>query len=272
MDSNYLYINGDSLFIQKATLSKPSIVVFRDKLPPFLAGIRKELFTEKIKKIKLPLFINQIDINDGIVDYTEKDGKTRLEGNLMLTHLNGTISNIANSDLKPRDSLSLAFTGHLLDNASFNLKLNQSYTDPLFGFNVALRIEPAALGFLNPLLAPLSSIKFTSGNIDKFEMNAAGNENSAHGSMKFYYHGLRIQLLKKGGSTKSTFIKPAESVFINTILRNNNKAGTGLIYFKRIKDRSFFNYINKIIFSGITTSVGAGKNSHYRKKIAKDNP
>ena len=191
----------------------------------------------------------------------------------MLTHLNGTIFNITNADLKPGDSLSLVFTGHLLDDAFFNLKLNQSYTDPLFGFNMALRIEPAALGFLNPLLAPLSSIKFTSGIIDKFEMNAAGNENAAHGSMKFYYHGLRIQLLKKGGATKSTFIKPAESALINTfILRKNNKAGTGLIYFKRLKDRSFFNYMNKIIFSGITTSVGAEKNSHYRKKIAKDNP
>ncbi|MEP6950315.1 MAG: hypothetical protein ABI863_13605 [Ginsengibacter sp.] len=263
--------NGDSLSIQKASISNPSIVVFRDKFPPFLAGIRKELFTEKIRKINMPVLIKEIDVNDGNVSYTEKNETNRLEGNLMLTGLDGTISNITNYDLKRGDSLGLAFTGHILGKASFKLKLNQSYADPLFGFNMALNIEPAELIFLNPLLAPLSNIKFISGNIEKFEMNASGNENFAQGDMKFYYHKLRIQLLRNGGTTKSKFIKPAESALINAfILKKNNREGTGLIYFKRLKDRSFFNYMNKIIFSGISTSVGAEKNSHYKKKIAKD--
>ncbi len=137
---------------------------------------------------------------------------------------------------------------------------------------MALKIEPTSFNFLNPLLAPLSNIKFTSGSIDKFEMKAMGNDNSAYGEMKFYYHNLHIQLLKNGGVEKTDFIKRRASDLVNFFfLRNNNTSRTGLVYFKRLKDRSFFNYINKIIFSGIITSTGAKSNSRYRKEIKKLN-
>ncbi len=268
----FKYFNGDLITIQKATFSKPTKPVLRDKFPPFLAGVRKDLFTEKISKISFPVSINQISINDGTVSYTEKNEKNRLEGNLLLTHLNGNIFNIKNYGDQRMDSLSFALRGSMLDHAFFDLKLNQSYADPLQGFIMDLRIEPTSLIFLNPLLAPLSNVKFTSGNIDKFEMNAIGNENSAQGEMKFYYHDLRIQLLKNGGIEKATFLKKAESGLVNFfVLKNNNNSRTGLIYFKRLKDRSFFNFMNKIIFSGVITSTGAKKNSRYKKEIKSNN-
>jgi len=264
------YLSEKSLAIQKASFINPSIVAYRDKLPPFLPGIRKKLFVELAKDISSPLSIKEIEISGGKVSYIEKQAKTRLEGNLILTRLNGNIANFKSYDFKNSDSLSLVFNGHLQDNANFDLEVNQSYVDPLYGFQMNLRIEPASLSFLNPLLAPLSNIKFNSGNIDKFEMNATGNENFARGEMKFYYHDLQIELLKNGGIAKSTFIKRTASALVNTfVLRRNNHERTGLIYFERLKDRSFFNYMSKIIFTGASTSVGAKKNRYYKKKITK---
>ncbi|HEV8084919.1 MAG TPA: DUF748 domain-containing protein [Chitinophagaceae bacterium] len=265
------YFNENSLAIQKASFNDPTITIYRDKFPPFLEGVRKGLLTEKINSISFPVSINQININDGKVSYTEKNEKNRLEGTLLLTHLNGDIFNIKNYRNEPKDSLSLTLAGRMLDEASFDLKLNQSYTDPLQGFTMALKIEPTSLAFLNPLLAPLSDVKFTSGKIDKLEMNAIGNENSAQGEMKFYYHDLHVQLLKNGGTVKTGLLKKTESNLVNFfILKNNNSSRTGLVYFERLKDRSFFNYLNKIIFSGVITSTGAKKNSRYKKEIKKN--
>ncbi|MEO6290187.1 MAG: hypothetical protein ABIO76_09715, partial [Ginsengibacter sp.] len=265
------YLNEDTLAIKKINLTRPSISVYRDKLPPFLAGIRKKLFVEQINTIPLPVSINQIAINDGTVSYTEKNGKTRTEGNLLLTHLNGNILDIGNYDLKNSDSLSIAFNGKLLDAAPFNLDIDQSYNDSLGGFVMALKIEPTALSILNPLLTPLSNVKFTSGNLDKFNMKATGNEDFSYGEMNFYYHGLKILLLKNDETGKATVLKKIESALVNTfVLKKQNKEGTGLIYFRRLKDRSFFNYMTKIIGSGVTTSVGVKRNSRYRKKILND--
>src|SRR5258706_10156793 len=86
--------------------------------------------------------------------------------------------------------------------------------------------------------------------------------------MKFYYHGLHLRLLKNGEVSKSTFIKRVVDGLLNTfVLKTNNYERIGLIYFERLKDRSFYNYMNKIIFSGVATSIGATKNSRYRKSL-----
>ena len=265
------YFNGNAVIIKKASLLRPLITIYRDKLPPFKEGVRKPLFTEKLKDISVPVSINEISIDDGKVSYIEKNEKNRLEGNLYLTHVNGSIANISNLVARRQDSLSLNFKGLLQDNAAFELKLNEAYSDPLYGFIMNLKIQPTSVLFLNPLLQPLSNVKFIAGHIDKFEMNATGNGNSAQGEMKFYYNNLHINLVKNGGLEKTGFLKKRVSDFVNFFfIRDNNKSRTGLIYFKRLKDRSFFNYMNKIIFSGVVTSVGAKTNSSYTKDISND--
>ncbi|MEO8764922.1 MAG: hypothetical protein ABI416_11570 [Ginsengibacter sp.] len=265
------YIDEKKIAIQKASFNRPSISAYRDKFPPYQSGVTRKLFVEELKDIRVPLSINQVEIDDANVSYTEMNGKSRLEGNLLLTHINGNLRNIKNYDFRPTDSLSLDFTGRLLDTALFRLGVKESYVDPLYGFTMNLTVEPGSLIFLNPLLAPLSNIKFTSGILDTFDMRAIGNNNIAYGRMKFYYHGLRLHLLKNGGMSKSTLMTSVASVFVNAfVLRTNNNSRTGLIYFERLKDRSFFNYMNKIIFSGLSTSVGASKNRQFRKKLIRN--
>ena len=237
-------------------------------------GIRKKLFAEQIKKIDLPLDINKIFITDGKASYTERNAKSRLEATLALTHLNGSIGNIKNDQLLQTDSLLIDVNGRLLDKAPFYINIHQSYKDSLYGFHLNLHIEPVSLSILNPLLAPLSNVKFVTGYLDNFQLNAIGNENLAWGKMKFYYHDMHIKLLKKGGTEKTKLLKSTESNLVNFFyVRNNNKSRTGLIYFERLKDHSFFNYITKIIFSGIGTSIGAHKNNRderlYRKNDLK---
>ena len=156
------YFAERKLAIQKVSISKPSISIYRDKLPPYLSGITKKLLAGKIIDISRPVSINQIDINDGKLSYIEKNATTRQEGNLLLTQLNGSVSNFKNYDLQPADSLSIIFKGRLLDVPLFDLKIKESYARPLYGFTMRLNVEPARLVFLNPLLVPLSNVKFTS--------------------------------------------------------------------------------------------------------------
>jgi hypothetical protein len=54
------------------------------------------------------------------------------------------------------------------------------------------------------------------------------------------------------------------------VIKKNNKGRTGLVYFERLRDRSFFNYIVKMTFSGLATSVGFKKNRKYRKQYERE--
>ncbi len=52
----------------------------------------------------------------------------------------------------------------------------------------------------------------------------------------------------------------------NFLIRKKNSGKSGIVYFERLRDRSFFNYIVKMTFSGMASSIGVKKNKKYIKK------
>ncbi len=154
-----------------------------------------------------------------------------------------------------------------MDSAQINLKLRESYTDSLSGFLMTLRMKPTNLTFLNPVLAPMSNIKFSSGTIDSFHLRAIGHDAFSLGEMNMYYHNLKIKLVKGGDETRTTKLGSALSWLVNSfIIKRNNNGRTGLVYFVRQRDHSFFNYLVKMTFSGMSTSIGVKKNKKLYKK------
>lgn len=261
------YETDTSLIANAITITNPLVTIYRDKEPPFLADKIKALPVDMIKKISLPVSIQRISFVDGMLLYTEKHPKTRAEGTLILSYMNGSLSGIKNRQIGPTDSLSLSLNAYLMDSALINLRVKESYADSLSGFLMTLRMRPTSLSFLNPVIAPLSNVIITSGVIDSLHLRAIGHDQLAFGEMNMYYHDLRIKLVKDGEEGKSTFLGNVATFLVNTfIIKKNNNGRTGIVYFERLRDRSFFNYIVKMTFSGMATSVGAVKNRKYLKK------
>ncbi len=265
------YKKDSALQANTINITNPEITVYRDKQPPFLGGAIKPLPVDMIERIKLPVGINRLALFDGTLLYTERNAKTRAEGTLMLTHLNGGLTNIKNRGITSTDSLTLTLNAFLMDSAQLQLRVRESYTDSLSGFLMTLRMKPTTLSFLNPVLAPLSNVIIKSGTIDSFQLRAIGHQHFSFGEMNMYYRNLRIKLVKDGEENRSTFLQDAVSFLANTFLiKKNNNGRTGLVYFERLRDRSFFNYIVKMTFSGMATSVGVKKNRKYKKLYEKE--
>ena len=265
------YEKDSALIANTMQITNPIITVYRDKKPPFRSGILKPLPVDMIQRISLPVAVNRLKIVDGLLSYSEKHAKTRAEGTLQLTHMNAELSNIKNRDITDTDSLTLTMSAYLMDSALIRLMVKESYMDSLSGFLMTLRLTPTTLSFLNPVIIPLSNVKITSGTIDSFHLRAIGHENLSIGEMKMYYHDLKIKLVKDGEENKSSFLTNLASWLANTfIIKKNNNGRTGIVYFERIKDRSFFNYIVKMTFSGMATSIGVKKNRKYIKQYKKE--
>lgn len=265
------YEKDSALIASLVHVTRPVITIYRDKKPPFLGGIIKPLPVDQIKKISMPISIKRIYLDDGHLSYTEKNAKSGAEGTIALTHMNAVISNFKNRDLSATDSLSLSLNAYLLDSAEINLRVRESYTDSLAGFLMTLRMKPTTLSFLNPVLAPLSNVIFKSGTIDSLHLRAIGRDDLSFGEMQMYYHDLRIRLVKEGQEDKRSFGGNVLSYIANlVIIKKNNDGRTGLVYFERLRDRSFFNYIVKMVFSGMATSVGVKKNRKYQKQYERE--
>ena len=260
------YRSDTALVAESVQVVNPVITIFRDKRPPFRGGIIKPLPVNSIRRIGIPVSLSRINVENGKLSYIEKHADTRAEATVFLTNINGAISNIKNRNLSETDSLALALNANLLDSAYIDLRVKQSYTDSLSGFLMTLRAKPTSLAFLNPVLTPLSNVIITSGSVDSLHLRAIGREHLALGEMKMYYHDLRIKLVTPGSPDKTSFKTRLMTSIANAfIIKKHNKGRTGLVYFERLRDRSFFNYIVKITFSGFATSVGFKKNKKYRK-------
>ena len=265
------YKIDSSIIAQEVRVENPVFTIYRDKLPPFRGGVIKPLPVNSIKRITSPVALSRINIENGRLSYIERNAQTRAEGTVFLTNINGVISNIKNRDLDESDSLGISLNAYLLDSAFIDLRVKQSYTDSLSGFLMTLRMKPTSLSFLNPVLTPLSNVIIKSGSVDSLHLRAIGREHIALGEMNMYYHDLRIQLVKPGAPEKTTFKTRLISTIANTfVIRKNNRGRTGLVYFERLRDRSFFNYIVKMTFSGLATSVGLKKNRKYQKQYERE--
>jgi hypothetical protein len=124
--------------------------------------------------------------------------------------------------------------------------------------------------YLNKILPALSSIKLQSGYLDTLTMRAIGQDYLSLGEMRMYYHDLKVQFLKNGSEEKKRFLQGLMTFIANSfVIKNENKKRVGVVYFPRLRDRSFINYFIKIAMSGVASSVGAKKNKRLMKRYNK---
>jgi hypothetical protein len=236
---------------------------FRDKRKPYKAGAIKELMVNRIKKIPFKLSVDTILLENGRVTYTELNPKTGETGTIPVTRMTVRLFPIRNYDLAATDSLRIQANGYLMDSIWLRLRLRESYIDSLAGFLLTVRMKPADIRILNPVLGPLASARIRSGYLDTLNMRVGGNEYLAYGEMKMLYHKLKIQLLKNGSPKKAGFLSFLANSFI---IRDRNTKRTGDVFFVRNRERSALNFLIKIFLSGVKSTIGLKSN----RKIMRD--
>ncbi len=261
----------DSVFRSgNITIDEPYFTSYRDKTPPFHAGIIKPLATKLIQKIPFKVSIDTILISNGTAVYTELNDKTKETADVLVSRMNGDIFPIKNFGLTPTDSFRIRLNFYLLDSGWIRLRTRESYLDSLSGFLITLRMQPHSMLYLNKILPALSSIKLQSGYLDTLTMRAVGQEYLSLGEMRMYYHDLKVQFLKNGNEEKKRFLQGLMTFIANSfVIKNENKKRVGVVYFPRLRDRSFINYFIKIAMSGVASSVGAKKNKRLMKRYNK---
>lgn len=264
------YSRDSALQAGTIAITQPHFTVYRDKRLPYKPGAVKPLPTAMIRQLHFPVHIKKVELENGFLSYTEVSEKTSAAGTVTLNNLDATISHIKNQNLEEDDSLTLKLDAYLMDSAKFRLRVHESYLDSLSTFRMTLRMTPTSLNFLNSVMVPLSNVKIVSGKIDSLQLRAIAQDYFAWGEMEMYYHNLKIQLVKDGNPNKTTFLTRTLSFLANAlIIHKNNNGRKGLVFFKRLRNRSFFNYITKITFSGMATNIGVKSNKKYIRKYRK---
>jgi len=265
------YLKDSMMRVDDIVINNANFTSYRDKRPPFRAGIIKPLPVSILKNIPFLFSIDTVKIINGKVVYTELNEKTNETGVIPVTRLNGDILNIMNNNFTDRDSLRIRLNGYLLDSAWIRLRTRESYTDTLGTFLITVRMRPGTLTYLNSVLMPLASVRLQSGYLDTLNMRAVGTDHLAFGEIRMFYHDLKVKFLKDGKEAKKGFLTGLMTFIANSfIIKKQNKKKIAVVYFPRLRDRSFINYYIKIAMSGAASSVGAKSNRKLLRKYERE--
>ncbi|WP_276501175.1 DUF748 domain-containing protein [Terrimonas pollutisoli] len=255
----------DSVFeMGVVTINEASFSSYRDKRKPQEPGVIRLLPANLIKKIPVRLLVDTLNLKNAHVEYEEVNEKTGVPGKITVGDLNGTVTQIRNYNLGNRDSLQLKATGYIENKLHTHLNVKESYTDPLGGFVMTVKMDSTDLTVLNPVLKPLALAELKSGYLDSMYMYVVGREEMAYGKIKMAYHDLKVRIIAK--DEKKSVFRGVITFFANSMVKNKNTEKLGTVFFKRLRNRSAVNYLVKITLSGVSSSIGLKKNDRLARK------
>jgi hypothetical protein len=270
------YLKDSTVLIRSMNLTAPYFTSYKDKRLQFKEGIIKPLPSRLVQRIPFRFSADTINVTEGTVRYTEVNDKTGETAVIPVTHMSGDIFPIKNFGINATDSLRIRINGYLLDTGWIRLRTRESYVDTLSGFLITVRMRPHSLLYLNTILTPLAAVKLQSGHLDTITMRAIARDNYSLGEMNMHYHDLKVQFFKNDTETKKLFLQGFKTFIANSlVIRNSNTKRKAIVYFPRIKDRSFINYYIKTFMSGVASAIGAKSTRKmlrkYQKEIKKRN-
>lgn len=252
--------NDQELFINNLYINNAGLDIYHSRL--YAANMESKMGKfphQMLQKLKLPININNLNINNGTVKYTEVNKDTRMAGTITFGGVDGEIRNITNMERfwAINDTCTIDLNGKFNEysnmSAVFKLKLSDSHG----AFELQGKLSGLEAYQINKQSKALAKLDIRSLHLRDFDMNIKGDESYAMGHFTMIYNGLKIKILdidKQSQEVKNkgflSFI--ANNVFVYT---HNPMPGEDIrrvtTYVVRDERKSFFNLIWRNIYNGM---------------------
>lgn len=235
-------------------------VLFNRTLPENHESKLGKYPNQLLQKLKLPLLIKKVHLNNSDISYTEISNRTGKKGSINFSNAEGLVKNISNiksitdSNNKCIAELSGKFNKYSDINAVFTFVLD----DPngSFALNTVMRNLQAHQ--INQQSKAFTLIAIKSLNMKKMTLDLHGNEDYAEADFTMLYNNMSIQILKEDVDENGDKKKKGFLTFVanNMLLYSNNPMPGKEVrnvhtYLNRTKEKSFFNLIWKNIHQGV---------------------
>lgn len=245
---------ADSILAQDLDLK-----ILMDKRLPFNEGKRPKLPHQALKHMRLPLYINKIDIKNSKLIYQEKyEGSEELM-TAILADLNIQIHFVTSI----KDSINTGKSMTVILNSNFMEKtpLSVNFDFPLYHkadtFYFSGHLASAKMSEFNKASSPAMGVKFTSGDLKEIDFSGSANDRYSKGNMTMLYSNLEAEVAKKDTEKdKNKFLSWVANTVVHTSNPgSNNKLRTATMEFERVPYKGFGNFVWKTLQSGIVATV-----------------
>ncbi len=267
-------IYNNSILCKKIYIEDLKLTAFRFKSGPNKSNYRR-LPIEELRGAPLSIKIDSLILKNGRIDYSEQIPGNNFSGAIFFSKVNGSITNINNDfiEISKNPYCNLNLNGYLMGAASFKLNLALDQTSVTDSFTAEGTVGSLNLSLFNNLLLQNADVKLESGILKSAEFQIQGNNDRASGTMTMLYNDLKVLFVQDetdkqkdlAGKNlqKSSDIglkKRIGSLFTNSFAiesdnPKNNVTRHVTLFTERSKDKYIFNYLWRIIFSGVKETV-----------------
>ncbi len=259
----YSLLSEDGFTASQVSLDNGSVEVYADHSLPASGESKVGNYPHQLlMKIKMPLSIDTIALNNIKVTYKEFNPQSGKTGLLVFDKINGAFTNITNEkeNIAKDHFLTLNASSLLMGSGSLQAVFKFDLTKTATG-NFSLDATLGAIDGkkLNDATMPLGLFEIKNAQIKKLTAHIQASDKRASGKVSFLYNDLKIGVLTpdenaKGKLKEKGFISFIANSFV--IKKANNESGAfENASAQRNPQKSFFNLIWKTILDGITKTI-----------------
>ncbi|WP_353197216.1 hypothetical protein [Parapedobacter defluvii] len=214
-------------------------------------------------KMKQPLKIDSVVLNNIDISYAEVSRKYQKEGKITFDRTSGVFYNVTNDSLAliQNKTMRADLTTYLMDVGKLNVEFTFDMLDKRGAHTYKGLLGPMNGKPLNRILTPLLNAEVANANIKRVSFDVSADDYRSRGSLRFDYNNMKLNLLtttdegKKGSMKVVSFL--ANSFIINDSNPDaNGKYHTGRINYTRPHTYSFFKTLWQSLLQGIKECAG----------------
>ena len=245
------FLENQYLHASKITIDGLHANIFRSKIPKDDPSV-KPMLSERLRKIKFPLIVDDLDINNSVLEYEEDSKNSWGPGKLTFAKLNAEIKNINSAKAKGQPTQIPITLRCLFMNASpMNVKWNMDTASNNDAFTISGNIADLPATRINEFIEPYLRARAT-GTIQDLIFDFKGSVSAMSGTMKMKHKDLKVSLLRESGEKKKLL-----SAIVNVFVKSDSgKFPESVdVEVKRDPEKSFFNMFWKGIQDGLKKTL-----------------
>ena len=255
-------INASNVTIQSADAN-----IFRSKIPNDDPK-EKPLYSRMLRSIKIPMFINNVDLKNSVLVYEEDTPESAGPGKLTFGNFNMNVKNLNSAKIKGKPTrVDIKINCSFMNLAPLSVNWNFDVTDQRDIFTISGRAANLPAQGINPFIRPYLHVTAT-GTIQEMLFNFRGNPQGLSGRFNLRHKDLKIAILDKNNNEK----KGVLSAIANLLVKSNSKELPQDVIIEGVErdpTKSFFNLFWKGIEQGLKKTL-IGINIDKTKKTVND--
>jgi hypothetical protein len=247
-DKNSVIGGKTSIDLDHIILDGIDCNIYHDLAPPDDNSARY-MFSKKLRDVKFPLYIRQVDIKNSKLAYEEIAEKAQIPGKITFDHFNAKIANVNSAKMKGKPTMvkvdtDFKFFGDAPTDVHWQFDVantNDDYT--INGTIKDLSVENANL-FVRPYLNVTLD-----GKIHYLKFDYKGNSSKIGGNFYFKYTDMHVNFMNKNTGKERKLLTAIANIFV----KNDSKGEPDHVEVEKERDpnRSFFNTLWQGIMEGL---------------------